>query len=113
MEGLIMFENYSRAIQATRTVNGASDIKSDFVSIETRWMAEVQALQSTWSFVERLYALPFLPSIIASSGIAQDDAPSPKATCVKCLLGSTHIRRSPARITSNEGGPRHRHGASK
>jgi hypothetical protein len=59
MEGLIMFEGYSRAIQATRTVDAAADTKSDFVALETRWMAEVQALQNTWSFVERLYALPF------------------------------------------------------
>jgi hypothetical protein len=59
MEGLIMFEGYSRAVQATRIVDAAADTKSDFVARETRWMAEVQALQSTWSFVERLYALPF------------------------------------------------------
>ena len=54
-----MFEQYSRAKQATRTVDAAADTKSDFVALETRWMTEVQALQSTWSFVERLYALPF------------------------------------------------------
>jgi hypothetical protein len=59
MEGLIMFEGYSRAIQTRRTVDAAADTKSDFVALETRWMAEVQDLQSTWSFVERLYALPF------------------------------------------------------
>jgi hypothetical protein len=54
-----MFEGYSRAIQTRRTVDAAADTKSDFVALETRWMAEVQDLQSTWSFVERLYALPF------------------------------------------------------
>jgi hypothetical protein len=59
MEGLIMFEGYNRAIQATRTADASADTKSDFVARETRWMAEVQALQSTWSLVERLYALPF------------------------------------------------------
>jgi len=59
MEGLIMFEGYSRSIQATRTTDAAADTKSDFVAREARWMVEVQALQSTWSFVERLYALPF------------------------------------------------------
>jgi hypothetical protein len=59
MEGLIMFESYSRAVQATRTADAAADTKSDFVAREIRWMAEFQALQSTWSFVERLCALPF------------------------------------------------------
>ena len=54
-----MFEGYSRAVQATRTADAAADTKSDFVARETHWMAEVQDLQSTWSFVERLYALPF------------------------------------------------------
>jgi hypothetical protein len=54
-----MFEGHSRAVQATRTPDAAADTKSDFVARETRWMAEVQALQSTWSLVERLYALPF------------------------------------------------------
>ena len=59
MEGLIMFEGYSRALQTTRTADAAADTKLDFIARETHWMAEVQALQSTWSFVERLYALPF------------------------------------------------------
>jgi hypothetical protein len=59
MEGLIMFEGYSRAVKATRTADAAAETKSDFVELETRWMAEVHALQRTWSFVERLYALPF------------------------------------------------------
>ena len=54
-----MLEGYSRAVQATHTADAAADAKSDVVARETRWMAEVQALQSTWSFVERLYALPF------------------------------------------------------
>ena len=54
-----MFEGYSRAVQATLTADAAATTKLDFVARETRWMAEVQALQSTWSFVERLYALPF------------------------------------------------------
>ena len=54
-----MLEAYSRAAQASRTADAGANTKSDFVARETRWIAEVQALQSTWSFVERLYALPF------------------------------------------------------
>jgi hypothetical protein len=54
-----MFEGYSRAIHAARTADAAADTHSDFVARERRWMAEAQALQSTWSFIERLYALPF------------------------------------------------------
>jgi hypothetical protein len=53
MEGLIMFEGYSRAIHAARTADAAADTHSDFVARERRWMAEAQVLQSTWSFIER------------------------------------------------------------
>ena len=62
-----MFEGHSRAVQATRTADAAADTKSDFVARETRWMAEVQALQSTWSLVEPLYCLPFLAHYIRHS----------------------------------------------
>ena len=61
VEGLIMLEEYRRAVDAPRKADavGYPDTESDFPARERRWVAEVLDLQSSWSFIERLYALPF------------------------------------------------------
>jgi hypothetical protein len=61
VEGLVMLEDCSRAIEAPRTADAAAhpDTKSQFLARERRWRAEVLALEPSWSLVERLYALPF------------------------------------------------------
>jgi hypothetical protein len=56
-----MLEEYRRAVEPPRIADAAAypDTESDFSARERRWVAEVLDLQSSWSFIERLYALPF------------------------------------------------------
>jgi hypothetical protein len=56
-----MPESCSPAIEPPRPRDTVahSDTKSEFVARETSWLEEGITLQSSWSFVERLYALPF------------------------------------------------------
>jgi hypothetical protein len=56
-----MPDNYSHAIEAPRAVDVRQhpDTKSEFVARENGLLEEGRELQDGWSFVERLYALPF------------------------------------------------------
>jgi len=60
-EVLVMLQPHSRAIEAHRTANAAvhPGTRSEFLSLQApRSKAEFLALESRWSFLERLYALP-------------------------------------------------------
>jgi hypothetical protein len=56
-----MFENYSRAIEAPRAADVAEhpDTKSELVAREKCLLEDGRELQGNWSFIERLYGLPF------------------------------------------------------
>jgi hypothetical protein len=61
IEDLVMFENYSRAIGAPRAADVAEhpDTKSELVAREKCLLEDGRELQGNWSFIERLYGLPF------------------------------------------------------
>jgi len=61
IEDLVMFESYSRAIEAPRAADVAEhpDTKSEIVAREKYLLEDGRELQGNWSFIERLYGLPF------------------------------------------------------
>jgi hypothetical protein len=60
IEDLVMPENHSRAIEAPRAADVAEhpDTK-EFVAREKCLLEDGRELQGNWSFIERLYQLPF------------------------------------------------------
>ena len=49
-----------RAVEAVRTTPACQDVKCDVTPLESaRSKSEFRELQDRWSFLERLYALPF------------------------------------------------------